>query len=67
MEKYVLKLKEVMQSKGITHIRLAEMLGIKNQNISRWTTGKICPTIDTLVKLCRCLDCSPNDLIEIIE
>lgn len=56
-------LEKVMKERGFTQEALAEKLGIKIPNVSRWINGHVCPTIDTLAKICRCLDCTPNDLI----
>lgn len=56
-------LEKVMKEKGFTQEALAEMLGIKIPNISRWINGHVCPTIDTVAKICKCLNCTPNDLI----
>ncbi len=65
MENYKFTLSDLMRDKNLTQIDLAEMLGIKSQNVSRWTTGKVSPTVETVVKLCRCLNCTPNDLIKL--
>lgn len=65
MENYKFMLRDLMKSKNLTQMELAEMLGLKYQNISRWINGHVCPTIDTVAKICKCLNCTPNDLIKL--
>ena len=63
MDSFEFKLRDIMASRGVTHSQLADMMKIRQQNVSRWTTGKVSPTVETVVKLYRCLNCTPNDLI----
>ena len=65
MDSFEFRLRDIMASRGVTHSQLADMMKIRQQNVSRWTTGKVSPTVETVVKLCRCLNCTPNDLIKL--
>lgn len=65
MDNYCFMLEALMKSQGLTQEVLAKKLGISATNISRWINGHVCPTVETVVKLCRCLKCTPNDLIKL--
>ena len=60
-------LTKVLENKGITKKELAIMLGIADTNVVRWTTNKIVPRIDTVLKICQCLEMTPNELLGIEE
>ncbi len=42
---------------------LAEWVGVSTEFISRLERGKAYPSIPTLMRLCRSLRCTPNDLL----
>lgn len=44
-------LRYAREEKGLSQSQLAEKTGISHQNISRWESGKILPSIDFCVKL----------------
>ena len=56
-------LQNVLKSKQVTKRALAEMLSLPEQNVGRWTTGKVIPRIDTLLRICECLEVTPNELL----
>ena len=45
---------------------LAKNAGIHQQHMSKIFLGQVDPTIKTLAKLCKALDCQPGELIEYI-
>lgn len=47
-----------MAEKGLTQQQLANILGIKQQMISQWITGKSNPKTRTLNKIAKALNCS---------
>ena len=57
-----LKVKDVCKSKGITITQLAEILGVKQESVSRAINGN--PTVETLQKIANALDVSIVDLFE---
>lgn len=61
------KILEIRKRKKITQNELALLSGISQSFISDLEKGKKTPTIDTLNKLAKGLDCSIVDLIEIEE
>lgn len=50
-ESVVRQLKEVRKGKGITQQELAELVGTKKSNISRFESGRYNPSLDFLVKV----------------
>lgn len=42
---------------------LAELLGISNNHMSSIENGKQKPSLDAFIKLCECLDVTPNHLL----
>lgn len=52
---------ETMEKKGISQYRLLQ-LGIDNKTLDALKKGKNI-TLLTLEKLCKALDCAPNDVV----
>ncbi len=52
---------ETMEKKGISQYRLLQ-LGIDNKTLDALKKGKNI-TLLTLEKLCKALDCTPNDVV----
>lgn len=52
---------EWRESRGLTQVTLAGRLGASEMQISRWETGKIKMTTDTLAALAEALDIEPTD------
>ncbi len=50
-ESVVRQLKEVRKGKGITQQELAELVGTKKSNISRFESGRYNPSLDFLIKV----------------
>ncbi len=61
------KLFEMMGQRRITNRRLAQLTGLHEATISRLKNAETVDRIDsqTLVALCKALECTPNDLIHI--
>lgn len=47
----MISLKEVRVARGISQERLAELVGVSRQTISRWENGAVQPSTDNLVRL----------------
>lgn len=57
-----------MQKEGINNRALAEKLGLTEVHISRLKHGNVkALRLDTLYSLCVALNCTPADLLEIVE
>lgn len=56
-------LKEIRKFRNITQVELSELLGVSQQLLSKYEQNKAYPSVDVLLKLCKILDCSPNQLL----
>lgn len=57
-----LRIKEVMQEKGVTQKKLAEQMGVAEISLSRSLRGN--PTLETLSKIAEALEVDIVDLFE---
>lgn len=57
------KLAALRKQKGITQARLAEILNVSRQSVSRWEMDAAFPETDKLVRLSRLLNCSIDFLL----
>ncbi len=60
-----LRVKEVCKEKGVTITQLAEMLGIKQESLSRAINGN--PTLDTLQKIATALNVPVSALFDEVQ
>lgn len=60
MQKNGLKIKEIMQEKGISVTQMSKKLGVTRQSFYRCLNGN--PTMNRLKKIADILDVSPKDL-----
>ena len=51
------------QKKGWNMRRLAESMEVDHQTILYWNQGRTCPRLPVLMRLCRLLECSVEDLL----
>ena len=59
-----LKVKEVLESQNKTPYWLSKQTGISPNNIGKICNGEtVNIRFDTLEKICKALDCTPNDII----
>lgn len=57
-------LKAMRLKRGITQAELAKMVGISQPSLCNIENGKINPTINTLRKLAKALECNISELID---
>ena len=57
------KLKTARQRAGMTQAQLAEAIGCKQKDVSRWEAGQIEPGVLTVKKMAQVLGCSMDDLV----
>lgn len=57
------ELSEAIKQSGLTQTEIANKLGIRQAQISRYIHGKIMPALDTLANLCVILDVDPADIL----
>ena len=58
-------LSEVMEKQKLNQLKLAQMLGIRQSQISNWLNGKSLPGYYSLKMLCQKLNVSADYLLEI--
>ena len=51
------------KEKNLTQMQLAEKLNITNRAVSKWETGKSCPDVSIMMKLCDILGITVNELL----
>jgi len=56
-------LKREIEQSGITKTEIARQVGISKSTISQYLSGRAQPTLATLSKLCKVLDCSADDIL----
>ncbi len=52
---------------GLTQQQLADKMGIKQQQLSRWECDEIEPAVSSIVAIAKALDVSYDDLFDGIE
>lgn len=60
LNKFSERLKDAMNHNELNQRMLAERLNTTQQTISRWLQGANEPDFDTLLRICKCLEESPN-------
>jgi len=58
------RLKELRIERGLSQLKLGEILGFCNQTISFWESGSREPDLDTLVKIAHYFDVPFEELLE---
>ena len=56
-------LKREIEQSGITKTEIARQVGVSKSTISQYLSGRAQPTLATLSKLCKVLDCSADDIL----
>lgn len=56
-------LKNEIETSGKSKTEIAQAIGVSKSTISQYLSGRIQPTLATLAKLCKFLDCSADDIL----
>ena len=56
-------LKDIMIEKNLNQTQLANLIGIKQSQISEWLKGKSKPGYDSLKSICIALDISADEIL----
>lgn len=56
-------LRQIRKSKKISQEKLAEMMNVTRQSISKWENGESYPEMNKILELCKILNCKLNDLV----
>lgn len=67
MKSFGENLKYERKSAGLTQQQLADKMGIKQQQLSRWERDEIEPAVSSIVAIAKALDVSYDDLFDGIE
>lgn len=67
MDIFATNLKKAIKDKGFSQRKLADLLNVTQATISYYCTGTLEPNLQTLIKLCRILETTPNDLLDFHE
>lgn len=59
------KIRKYRERKGISQRELADLIGVSNSRISNWENGINRPDADILADLCRVLNVSPSELLDV--
>ena len=65
--KYVLgaRLRKYRENRGLTQKKFAELIGVSNGRVSNWEQGINRPDADILADICRILEVSPSELLDV--
>ncbi len=61
------KLVVAIRNCGVTQKEIAKRVGIAQQSLAQYLTGRAMPAVDTLANLCEVLDLDANDVLCIHE
>ena len=53
------------EDRGYSQIELAQLIGVSNSRVSNWEQGINRPDADILVDLCKTLNVSPSELLDV--
>ena len=56
-------LKNEIEQSGLKKSEIADSVGISRATLSQYLSGRAQPTLSTLAKLCKVLDCSADDIL----
>lgn len=59
--------KYLREKAHLTQDKIAKVLNISHQSISKWENGKSLPTIEYCVPLTKILNCTLDDLFQVIK
>jgi transcriptional regulator with XRE-family HTH domain len=63
MENFPETLRALREARGLTQVRLAELLEVSPRVYNRWETGGAAPRLDTLVKIADLLSVTLDELV----
>jgi len=63
LDKIRLRLQETIKQSGLTQKALAVQLGVKQQTIQQYLSGRAMPALDTFANLCKILDVDTNYIL----
>lgn len=58
-------IKREIEQSGLKKSDIASAIGVSRATISQYLSGRAQPSLSTLAKLCKVLDCSADDILNI--
>ena len=58
-------IKREIETCGKSKTEIAKELGVSKPTLSQYLSGKIMPSLPTFANLCRILDCSADDILNL--
>ena len=58
-------IKNARKSAGVSQKELAEHLGVYQKDVSRWENGERTPSLEVFARICKTLNVSADELLEI--
>ena len=58
-------LKREIEQSGLKKSDIASAIGVSKATVSQYLSGRAQPSLSTLSKLCKVLDCSADDILNI--
>ena len=59
------RLRKYRENRGLTQKKFAELIGVSNGRVSNWEQGINRPDADILADICRILEVSPSELLDV--
>lgn len=59
------KFRKYRKASGLTQEQVAEKLNVSKSRVSSWEIGENRPNVDSLGEICRVLNVSPSDLLDV--
>ncbi len=59
------RIRKFREDRGYSQIKLAQLIGVSNSRVSNWEQGINRPDADILVDLCKTLNVSPSELLDV--
>lgn len=60
----MLRLKEILEKKGISQVELSKLLGVSTVSVNHWAKNKSEPSLKMALKICEVLNITLNELVE---
>jgi len=60
----MLRLKEILEKKGISQVELSKILRVSKVSVNHWAKNKSEPSLKMTLKICEVLNITLNELVE---
>ena len=67
LQEIQVRLRDAIKNSGIPQKELAKMIGVSAQTVSKYMKCNVFPALDTLAKLCKCLEVSSDYILGISQ